>query len=78
MLVKKLPRRDNLSHRIRIGDGIVLLISDSGAAFDFGDEIMIRLSNLTSTQIKLSIDAPRHTAPVYVDMNPKTPDVEGS
>jgi hypothetical protein len=67
-LVKRLHRRPGLTHRIKIGDGVVVLISDPGARFAPGEEVKITLKDLDQSQIKLVIDAPKEATPVYLDI----------
>lgn len=72
--VKRLDRRVGLTHRIRVGDGLVLLVSDPGANLARGTEIVVKLEDLDQAQIKLVVDAPREAATIYIDAeNPDAP-----
>lgn len=66
-LVKRLTRRHGLTHRVHIGDGVVVLISDPGAKLAPGEKIVITLKDLDQAQIRLVVDAPREATPVYLD-----------
>ena len=45
MFVKRLTRRQGLTHRIRVGDGFVLLLSDPLANLARGEEIRITITD---------------------------------
>lgn len=75
MFVKRLTRRQGLTHRIRVGDGFVLLLSDPLANLARGEEIRITITDSEKPQIKLLIEAPKLAAPVYFDI--ENPDQTG-
>lgn len=73
MFVKHISRRPDLTHTIRVGDGLVVLISDPGRNFAPGDEVHVILSDLHRSQIRVSIDAPREKAKIDFDTTREAP-----
>lgn len=66
--ITRLTRRLGLTHRIRVGDGIVVLLSDPGAKMAPGDEVGITIQNMDQARVKVVIDAPKGAFPVYTDL----------